>query len=55
MGRAIAEGSAFRHVSKVALRVCCASRRTNRGGELLSEETGHFDRCGVCEGGDGEV
>jgi hypothetical protein len=21
--------------------------RTNRGGELLSEETGHFDRCDV--------
>jgi hypothetical protein len=55
MGRARAKESAFSHVSRIALKVRGAFLRTDGGGELLSEETGHFDRCGGCEGGDGEV
>jgi hypothetical protein len=45
MGRAIAKESAIGHMSQeVEVK---SIERTNRGGELLSEETGHFDRCDV--------
>jgi hypothetical protein len=49
MGRARARKSAIRN--RVKVRAARAGiEHTNRGGELLSEETGHFDRCDVWVG-----
>lgn len=49
--RELAVGTLFRGCERAQR----AHQHTDRGGELLSKETGHFDRCDVVERGDEKV